>query len=139
METSRVWLPPCFESFVEFKPESTRYIHYPRSPPNRTGLRKSVESVAGVRADSNTKHEPGARKCGLSVLPFRVRSRTSAMKTRLSGDNPFTGNPTLGYAFEAVRDGDVLLDYGCFQGEFIDRVAELRRATCYGVDKNGQA
>src|SRR5262245_2032054 len=61
------------------------------------------------------------------------------MKTPMSSDNPFKANPTLGYAFEAVRDGDVILDYGCFQGEFIDRVAELRRATCYGVDKNGQA
>jgi SAM-dependent methyltransferase len=61
------------------------------------------------------------------------------MKTRMSVENPFKDNPTLGYAFEAVRDGDVILDYGCFEGEFIDRVTEFRRATCFGVDKNGQA
>jgi SAM-dependent methyltransferase len=58
------------------------------------------------------------------------------MKTKLSTHNPFRDRPTWAYAFEAIPEGIALLDYGCFNGEFIDRLTKSKRVSAYGVDKN---
>jgi SAM-dependent methyltransferase len=61
------------------------------------------------------------------------------MKTKLSGNNPFLDRLTWAYAYESIPDGAAVLDYGCFNGEFINRLAEARKVAVYGVDKNRDA
>ena len=61
------------------------------------------------------------------------------MKTKLSLDNPFVDRPTWAYAYESIPDDGRVLDYGCFNGEFIDRLAAAKRVTVIGADKNKDA
>ncbi len=58
------------------------------------------------------------------------------MKTTLSPGNPFIDRPTWAYAYESIPDGGRVLDYGCYDGEFIDRLAAAKRVTVVGADKN---
>jgi SAM-dependent methyltransferase len=57
------------------------------------------------------------------------------MRTKFSPENPFT-RLTWAYGFETIFDGAVVLDYGCFDGEFIDKLTLAKRVTAVGVDKN---
>ena len=61
------------------------------------------------------------------------------MKTKFAAGNPFIDHTTWGYSYESIPSGGVLLDFGCFEGEFIDRLAKAKRVTVYGVDKDRDA
>lgn len=59
------------------------------------------------------------------------------MKTNISRNNPF-GFDRLNwaYGFEFIKKGDVVLDYGCFNGEFITTLSNSSEVVVFGADKN---
>jgi SAM-dependent methyltransferase len=52
-------------------------------------------------------------------------------------NNPF-GFDRLNWAYgwEFIRDKDVILDYGCFDGKFINTLAKSKDVQVFGADKN---
>ena len=57
------------------------------------------------------------------------------MKTKLSPGNPF-GYSRYGFAYEFINDGAKCLDYGCYDGKFINKVVKSKNVDFVGVDKN---
>lgn len=62
------------------------------------------------------------------------------MKKHIASDNPF-GPPAMNragwaYGFEFIADGMRVLDYGCYDGKFLDTLSSSRRVEAYGVDKD---
>jgi SAM-dependent methyltransferase len=59
------------------------------------------------------------------------------MKTTISTNNPF-GFDRLNwaYGFEFIKQGDVVLDYGCFNGEFIKTLGNSSDVVVFGADKS---
>ena len=61
------------------------------------------------------------------------------MRTPLSKDNPFDFN-RQGYAWEKVPvESDAHLDYGCYEGEFLQTLSRRRVRRLVGVDVNEDA
>jgi ubiquinone/menaquinone biosynthesis C-methylase UbiE len=59
------------------------------------------------------------------------------MNTKISQGNPFKYT-RHGFAFEHICNGNVCLDYGCYDGSFIKTVLEYKNVTFVGADKNRQ-
>jgi len=57
------------------------------------------------------------------------------MKTKLSISNPF-GYSRYAFAFEHIESGMKCLDYGCYDGNFMNRVKKHKNVDFMGVDKN---
>lgn len=61
------------------------------------------------------------------------------MKLKFSADNPFVaaGQWRWAYGYEFIQPGQSVLDYGCFNGEFIRTLASSpKHIVASGVDKN---
>jgi SAM-dependent methyltransferase len=59
------------------------------------------------------------------------------MKTTISPTNPF-GVDLIhwAYGWELIHDNDTVLDYGCFDGKFLNTLRNSKVVDVYGVDKN---
>src|ERR1700728_2096559 len=59
------------------------------------------------------------------------------MKTAISPTNPF-GVDLIhwAYGWELINDNDTVLDYGCFDGKFLNTLRKSKSVDVYGVDKN---
>jgi SAM-dependent methyltransferase len=59
------------------------------------------------------------------------------LKTTISSNNPFgTDRLHWAYGWEFISDNDTVLDYGCFDGRFINILSTSKSVQVFGVDKN---
>jgi SAM-dependent methyltransferase len=60
------------------------------------------------------------------------------MRTKISPENPHAHN-RYGFAWEMVPAGSAHLDFGCYDGAFLAKLANKRLARRVGVDANAEA
>jgi 2-polyprenyl-3-methyl-5-hydroxy-6-metoxy-1,4-benzoquinol methylase len=59
------------------------------------------------------------------------------VKTSISSNNPFgMDHLNWAYGWEFIGDNKTVLDYGCFDGKFINALAKSKAVQVFGADKN---
>lgn len=60
------------------------------------------------------------------------------MKTKVLPTNPFYNQPNFAFGYDLIKEGQCILDYGCFDARFGKKLLSYKKVNYYGVDKNAE-